>query len=151
MDKFVPIEKSKADHSYGVARFMFDHAREFDLMPDVMYVLGLLHDVGYMYGSYDHANNGARFLESVGFRYFEDIAWHGNEPQDYINVVGENPPPELVLLWLADHSIDTTGAEVGFDKRLADIGQRYGVGSLQYLTAMNTVEWLTENLSNYKH
>lgn len=47
--------------------------------------------------------------------------------------------------------LHATGAEVGFDKRLADIGQRYGVGSLQYLTAMNTIEWLTNNLSNYKH
>ena len=131
-------------HMHGVGRYMFDHAEDYGLEPDKMYVLGLLHDIGYLFGSADHAVNGARLLESVGFNYSQEVSWHGTAPLDYLRLTDvSEPPKELVLLWEADLSVGPDGKEIGFQRRLEDIAVRYGTDSINYRIAKETVDWLT--------
>ena len=53
-----------------------------------------------------------------------------------------NIPKELLLLWEADLNVNAEGDCVGFDKRLEDIGNRHGFGSVAYINAKERVEFL---------
>lgn len=137
--------ENKMKHSYGVACYMHEHARDYGLASNEMFVLGLLHDIGYLYGTQDHPVTGARLLSSMGFDHCESISWHGTTPNVYKGLTTLEPPKELQLLWEADLSVDHEGNIVGFEKRLKDIEIRYGLRSMQYSDARETIEWLLNN------
>lgn len=48
------ISREKILHMWGVAEYMYQNASKYELKPDKMYVLGLLHDIGYIKGKQDH-------------------------------------------------------------------------------------------------
>lgn len=145
------ITDRKLLHMSGVAKYMSEHAEDYDLEPDKMYALGLLHDIGYIYGGDEHAVNGARLLESVGFKYSSEVSYHGTAPMDYLRLTdASEPPKELVLLWEADLSIGPDGKEIGFRRRLEDIALRYGTESVSYRIAKETVDWLIAHRTNKK-
>ena len=45
-----------------------------------MYVMGLLHDIGHIYGREDHEVHGSRLLQHLGFKFASEVFWHGTEP-----------------------------------------------------------------------
>ena len=135
-------------HSYGVAMYMYDHALDFGLEPDEMFFLGLNHDIGYVEEKKNHEERGAELLESIiGDRteLTDAIYWHGSTPYEYMNEenTGEfGIPKPLVLLWRADMTISSKGEEVGYDKRLGGILERYGRNSDAYMVCKTTITWL---------
>lgn len=52
------ITEGRIHHMHGVAEFMYNHAQEHKLMPDQMYFLGLIHDIGYINGKSGHEASG---------------------------------------------------------------------------------------------
>lgn len=132
---FLPLNKQR--HVFAVAEYMYRHAADYGLPPEEMYVLGMLHDVGYLNGSFGHGVNGANIAEQTGFKYHNEIRYHGKFQDEYDS-------PELRLLNEADLMIDSQGRLVGFHKRLDEIRQRYGDKSDNYIFSSKLVKRIEE-------
>ena len=146
------INRFKMAHNIGVAEYMRENAEKYGLPADEMYVMGLLHDIGYIKQHKGHEEYGAELLETMGLkpRYVYAIKYHGLNP-DFIKTLpykdfdfdtAYKTYPELVLLYEADMSINARGYRVGFDDRLRDIGNRYGFDSTAYHNAAATVQYV---------
>ena len=137
------LSLDKTKHSVEVARYMSENAERYGLNPQEMYVVGLLHDVGYLYGRENHEENGANLLQYMGLEneYTDAIYLHGKSPYDL--PYGELSPT-LRLLYEADMSVDKFGKRVGFKGRLEDIGERYGKDSIAYKTASEVIRYLRD-------
>lgn len=141
------ISEDRIKHMHGVAEYMYKNASKYNLNPEEMYILGLLHDIGYLDGKPDHEVNGARLLEKEGYKHSSIVSWHGTTPLDYMRLRDcsiEDIPKELILLWEADLSVNSLGYEVSFNERLKDIGLRYGFDSIQYRLAKEKITWLMD-------
>ena len=136
------IPEDRIKHMHGVAEYMSAHAEEHGLDPDRMYVLGLLHDVGYINGKKGHESWGADLLRSLGYNDAWLISWHGTDPELYLALRNMTPPKELALLWEADFHIDSEGNEVSLDERLKSIGEHNGFDSISYRDSQTIVNWL---------
>lgn len=128
------IRDNKMRHIHSVAEWMYDHAHEYNLNPEEMYVLGLLHDIGYLRTKTGHATIGAHILKSTGLdrRFLYAIENHGTDLHD-VKVT-----PELLLLKRADLQINSAGDFVGYTARLKDLKTRYGANSTQYKNAFGS-------------
>ena len=135
------ISREKILHMWGVAEYMYQNASKYGLKPDKMYVLGLLHDIGYKKGKQDHEWHGCELMQKLGFKYSEEIRLHGDSIEDIFNSF-HSMTPELRLLHEADLSIGLNGEYLGYEARLKDIGDRYGFGSDTYIICSDTIEWL---------
>lgn len=144
------LSNKRIKHMHGVAEYMYENAEKYGLNADKMYILGLLHDIGYIVDNNEHEVMGARLLNESGYEHGDIISWHGTTPSDYMRLRDcESVPKELILLWEADMSIDSQGMEVSFVERLFDIRVRYGKDSIQYRKAKETVAWLQNNIRRY--
>lgn len=127
---FLPGNKQK--HIVAVAEYMYRNAKKFGLDPEEMYTLGLLHDIGYLYGHVGHAARGGELMEKQGYKYFKEVMYHGKDQDEY----------ESDALWLlnaADLMIDSNGNLVGTKQRLKDIKERYGEHSNNYIFSQKLV------------
>lgn len=145
------INKYKMAHSIGVAEYMRERAVDYGLEPDTMYVVGLLHDIGYLNGRANHEENGAVLLgKTFGFdTQKEDVLFavlhHGDNPYDVMREYGEESiSPVFVLLLEGDMSVEKAGYRVGFEKRLKDIGDRYGYDSVAYHRCEDNIAFIKE-------
>ncbi len=144
------ITKRRIEHMHAVAEFMYEHAKDYNLdhYEEQMYILGLLHDIGYVRKKKGHAKSGAEIIRIIfGQNNFfaECIEDHGLTPKQYAqkhNIKTEQIPLAMILLWTADLSIDSKGNEVGISKRLEDIKDRYGKNSEAYKSSEETAKWL---------
>lgn len=148
------INKYKTAHMIGVAEYMRNNAKKYSLNPDMMYVVGLLHDIGYLEGRKNHEEFGAELLKktfSIGFHVsisndiYQAIKLHGTSP---IKILDKSKLQNdvLLLLYEADQQIDAEGHFVGFDGRLNDIKRRYGEDSIAYQTSFDTIEFVKSEL-----
>ena len=135
------ISKDRILHMWGVAEYMYQNASKYGLKPDKMYVLGLLHDIGYIKGKQDHEWYGCELMQRLGFKYSEEIKLHGNSIEDIFNSF-HSMTSELRLLLEADLSIGLNGEYLEYEARLRDIGNRYGFDSDAYCVCKETVAWL---------
>lgn len=139
------INKYKMAHMIGVAEYMYDNALRYNLDSDQMYVIGLLHDIGYLNGRVGHEQYGANILNKM--KLDDDMLFiikhHGEKLTD---IESEYTPAgitkEFILLMEADASVDKAGYRVGFDKRLQDIGEFYGLDSPAYETVKSNIEYI---------
>lgn len=118
------INAYKMAHMIGVAEYMRERAKDYGLNPDIMYTIGLLHDIGYVNARADHERYGADMLNSMGLneQITFAIRYHGENPYDVQERFGKNSiTREYVLLLEADMSVDARGYRVGFEKRLGVI------------------------------
>lgn len=137
------IGTSKQEHMFGVAKYMAEHAEEYGLVPEEMYVLGLLHDIGYISDNANHADAGSRLLFKLGYKDAKYISWHETSPEEYKKAqLVEEIPKKLLLLYEADLSVGLDGEEIGFDARLDSIKLRYSEDSETYRIALDTVDYL---------
>lgn len=141
------INKYKMAHMIGVAEYMRERAKDYGLNPDVMYTIGLLHDIGYLTGRVGHEQSGANILSAIGvdddIRF--TIAHHGENPYKVQEEFGKgNITPEFVLVLEADMSINARGNRVGFENRLKDIGNRYGEDHIAYDTVQANIKFIKE-------
>ena len=135
------IDKDRERHIFGVAMYMFNHAKWYGLDPFEMYFLGILHDVGYLQEDIEHSDFGGCLAESLGFKYANEVKLHSTPPS-LLESKGIEVSDELALLYEADLKVDAYGNEVGYTKRLEDIKKRHGVKSEAYKNSCKTIEWL---------
>ena len=84
-----------------------------------MFVLGFLHDIGYGIAEPDrHAEAGGEVLEECGYAFSGEIAAHGDPSAELTN--------PLVILDVADLTVDSHGNPVTISERIADIRERHG-------------------------
>lgn len=120
------IDENRAKHIMSVARLMKENAEKFGLDPEEMFLLGYLHDVGYEFGgSEEHHLKGAEMLANQGYKYVQEILFHGKPNVGYES-------PALDLLNYADMHINKKGEYVSFADRLEDIANRRGKNSPHY-------------------
>ncbi len=148
--KIEALSEERVKHSFGVAKYMSEHAKEYGVAPDEAFVVGLLHDIGYIYveNEANHEENGADLLQSLGFIYSDEIRAHGTLPSKVFDKIGLDVSPMLELLYNADLSVDVAkgyaGKEVGFDKRIENFGKRRGFDHPNYEECRKIKEELIE-------
>lgn len=101
--------------------------------PDEMFQLGYVHDCGKGYTRVDHARVGGEILKAEGFRFWKEVAHHGNPETSYRS-------PELDLLNWADMTVTADGKDVSLQGRLDDIALRYGKDSKPWRDAAKMAE-----------
>lgn len=136
------ISKDRLNHMIGVASYMRNRANSYSLDNNTMYIIGLLHDIGYLGGAKNHEEYGAKLLESIGVNKVicNIIANHGTRIEDAIDKIeGIEGKKTLLLLYEADMQVDIHGNIVGFQDRLRDIANRHGVSSKAYINSYNNI------------
>jgi len=92
-----------------------------------MFLLGILHDLGYEFAesNVNHAAVGGEILKRSGYKYWHEVAEHGNEA--IINM-----SDELFILNCADMTTGSNGEDFTFAERLKEIADRFGKDALPY-------------------
>ena len=133
------ISNDRFKHSIAVARLLKAKCEDCQFGKDFaqeMFMLGLLHDIGYEFGpNSNHNILGGTILEKEGYKYFEEVKHHGRADSSYSSKA-------LDLLNWADMHISGNGQYVSFDERLKDIKNRYGAESSQFDNAKKLIEQL---------
>lgn len=114
------INEYKMAHMVAVAEYMYERASDFHLSPEECYAIGLLHDIGYIYGRKDHEETGAMLVSNIGFSnstVIDAISKHNTEDVN---------SPLAVLIQEADLTVNAEGFKVGYFDRLKDVKDRYG-------------------------
>ena len=124
------ISANRNKHCLEVARFMYEMAVQkgwSDERCKEMFLLGFVHDIGYEFceNQLDHPDVGADLLKSQGYKYWQEVKYHGMITDEYYS-------EELHMLNIADMSVNSCGKRVGAQMRLSDIKKRYGEDSEQY-------------------
>ena len=133
------MEEARMKHSVSVGRKMvaIGKKRGFSNSElEELFALGYNHDIGYEFGNNkNHAKIGGMILRNSKYKYWREIYYHGDVDPPYKSVY-------LDILNLADMQVDKNGEDVEFEKRLKDIGERYGFQSDVYANASALVERL---------
>ena len=141
------INRYKMAHMIGVAEYMRERAVDYQLDPDKMYVVGLLHDIGYLQGRQEHEAYGSFLLSSIitDENLLCAIANHGRNLKAIESVYGKEViTSEFALLMEADASVDARGFRVGFSGRLKDVANRYGKDHPAYLNMKDNIDYIKE-------
>ena len=124
------MDNDRLKHSISVARKMIGLGKQFNLNDNELnelFLLGYNHDIGYEFtnNGVNHNTIGGNILKSNGFKHWKEVYYHGDVQDEYNSLF-------LDILNAADMQIDKYGNDVGFDKRLEDIKNRYGSDSIVY-------------------
>ncbi len=154
------ISKERMAHSHGVAELMYKYHDMFgckDLGRRDVYLLGLLHDFGYIGGAMGHEVRGANIIGDLFHAdrtlFYECLYYHECPPKEYLKATGrKEAPKELILLWWANMMVESGGNEagevVGFAKRLQRIKKRFGEKSREYTESKAKVDWLLREIES---
>ena len=130
------IDENRVKHIMGVAKVMKDNASQWGLDEKDMFTLGLLHDIGYEFGSSEeHHLIGGEMLKNQEYMYYKEVLHHGKPTEEFSSKA-------LDLLNYADMSVDKQGNIVSFNDRLQDIAIRRGVDSPHYKNCKVIVDGL---------
>lgn len=132
------MDTDRLKHSYSVGKKMIEIGKELKLNGDELsdlFVLGLNHDIGYEFSKdrIEHNKIGGNILKRNDYKYWKEVYYHGEITDEYDSLY-------LTILNQADMQIDKYGNDVGYDKRLDDIKNRYGEYSDIYKKCMSLVE-----------
>ena len=96
-----------------------------------MFLLGMLHDFGYEFAEDpgDHPAVGAEILKRQGYRYWKEVADHGN-----INVTEVSDA--LFVLSCADMTTGPGGERFTMQDRIDNMAERYGRDSRHHKRAI---------------
>ena len=125
------ITENRMRHMFSVAEKCYELALEETQNEEFarkMYLVGLIHDIGYAFDKTDHEEIGADIIGSITFNEMQFIEM---AIMDHGKSKSELSKWERILK-TADLTIDSKGNDVGFHKRLNDIKERYGEASNQY-------------------
>ena len=131
------MDNDRLKHSIAVARKMIEIGREYNLSEEELqdlFILGYNHDIGYEFSidNTEHNIIGGQILKNNGYKYWKEVYYHGNPNAEYNSLF-------LKILNMADMQIDKYSNDVGFDKRLEDIKNRYGIESSTYINCSKIV------------
>lgn len=134
------MDNDRLKHSYAVAKRMMEIAKEYNLSEEDIkncFLIGLNHDIGYEFATngIDHNKIGGQLLKDNRFKYWQEVYYHGDIDCTYDSIF-------LDILNKADMQIDKYGNDVGYDKRLEDIKDRYGKDSITYKNCVILIESL---------
>lgn len=133
------ISEDRTKHILQVARLMKQLAIKHNLPEDrvqEIFVLGLLHDIGYEFvDTPDHNKVGGNLLKTQGYKFWQEVYYHGNPNSPYQSI-------ELDLLNWADMHTDGKGNLCTSDERLAEIAARRGMKSDAYLQSRKMIQSL---------
>lgn len=137
------MDIDRLKHSYGVANKMVEIGTKLNMSKadlEDLFLLGLVHDIGYKFPNLTEEHNivGGNILKRNGYKYFQEVYYHGNPDADYDSIF-------LSILNQADMQIDKYGVDVGYDKRLEDIKKRYGEFSVPYQNCLKLVKKLRDD------
>ena len=136
------MDEDRLKHSIAVARKMVEIAKSKNLSEaDIKscFIIGFNHDIGYEFtnNSVKHNQIGGLLLKNSNFKYWKEIYYHGEINSEYKSIL-------LDILNQADMKIDKYGNDVGYDKRLAEIKNRYGKDSEVYMRCCELVNKIKE-------
>lgn len=131
------FDKDRLNHSLAVANKMVEIGKNLNLEESDLqdlFILGYNHDIGYDFCSDKKEHNiaGGEILKNNGYKYWKEVYCHGNPISEYQSQF-------LKILNMADMQIDKYGNDVGYEKRLEDIKNRYGEDSIQYINANKVI------------
>ena len=134
------MDNDRLKHSYAVAKRMMEIAKEYNLSEEDIkncFLIGLNHDIGCEFATngIDHNKIGGQLLKDNRFKYWQEVYYHGDIDCTYDSIF-------LDILNKADMQIDKYGNDVGYDKRLEDIKDRYGKDSITYKNCVILIESL---------
>lgn len=118
------INRYKMAHIIHVAERMKELSSQFGLDGDEMYVVGFLHDIGYLNGRVGHEAYGSDMLSKMGLsdRYTEVIRSHGADVATLNDAMLANPV--FALLLREDYEVGTRGYLVTRQERIDEILSR---------------------------
>ena len=123
------MDNNRLKHSLEVANKMIELGKAEELSKEQLqdlFLLGYIHDIGYQFGNNEtHNVTGGTILKRNNYKYWKEVYYHGTFNSPYRSKY-------LDILNIADMSINSNGEDIGFDKRLEDIKNRYGEDSIQY-------------------
>ena len=135
------IDDDRLKHSYAVGRKMVEIGKKYKLSDfelQELFVLGLNHDIGYEFGNNSNHNIiGGKLLKENNYQYWQEEYYHGQAECKYKSLY-------LDILNMADMQIDKYGNDVGYNKRLEDILNRYGAESNTYLQCSELINKLNK-------
>lgn len=131
------MNNDRLNHSFSVARKMMDIAKNKNLTEEEInncFLIGFNHDIEYEFtiNGVNHNFISGEILKRSGFKYWKEIYYHGEIDIEYSSLY-------LDILNQADMQIDKYGNDVGYDKRLEDIRERYGEESKVYSKCLKLV------------
>ena len=134
------MDVDRMKHTLAVARKMVEIGKNLKLTEEQqqeLFTLGFVHDIGYEYPNKDYKHNvvGGEILKENGYKYWEEVYYHGNPNTSYESLY-------LTILNMADMQIDKYGNDVGYIKRLEDIKNRYGSDSIPYQNCVKIINQL---------
>lgn len=137
------MDIDRLKHSISVGRKMMEIGKQNNLKEEELrelFLLGYNHDIGYEFSDkgVNHNIIGGKILKESGYKYWEEVYYHGEVDIEYKSIY-------LDILNQADMQIDKYGNDVGYEKRLEDIKQRYGEESLVYKKAYKLVKNILQN------
>ena len=138
------MDEDRLKHSLSVARKMVEIAKSKNLNEEDIrncFVIGYNHDIGYEFAEnkFNHNVIGGEILKNSNFKYWKEIYYHGEIDIEYKSLY-------LDILNQADMQIDKYGNDVGYDKRLEDIKNRYGEDSEVYSKCYKLIDKLRSML-----
>ena len=142
-----PLTDKKIAHCMKVAEYMLDNADKYRVDKEKAYMIGMLHDIGYIKSRHEHGVKGQELLITK-LGVMDDITnnvirYHGTHPDKvpdgYLRI--KEFRNMLALMYDADMSIDYKGVNVGHKGRLDDIAFRYGRDGIEYETAKAEVDF----------
>ena len=125
-----------ANRAYKIAKTIFGKSEN---KARQLYVLGLLHGVGYAFDPDDHAHAGGSVLISLGVE-IDAVYDHGDPTVGFMD-------DELLIVNAADMTTSPTGAPMRMEDRLRDIGDRYGADSPQLACARAVADRIKHELA----
>ncbi len=133
------MDFDRMKHSLAVARKMVEIGNKLELNKEQLhelFILGFNHDIGYEFGTNESHNIiGGNMLKNSGYKYWQEVYYHGNPEAGYNSLY-------LDILNEADMKINKYGEDVGYEKRLEDIRNRYGSDVVQYNDALKIIDYL---------
>lgn len=131
------MDENRLKHSLAVARKMVEIAISLNLSDEDIkncFIIGYNHDIGYEFtkNGINHNIIAGEILKNSNFKYWKEIYYHGEVNSKYKSIF-------LDILNQADMQIDKYGNDVGYDKRLEDIKNRYGENSRIYINCCKLI------------
>lgn len=132
------MDFDRLKHSIAVARKMVEIGKTYNLSDNELqelFILGFNHDIGYEFSDkgVNHNVIGGNLLRDNNYKYWKEVYYHGKPDVLYKSLY-------LDILNMADMQIDKYGNDVGYEKRLEDIKNRYGEESEPYLCCKKLVK-----------
>ena len=142
------MDNDRLKHSISVARKMVEIGKNYNLKEEELnklFLLGYLHDIGYEFNdkTLEHNKLGGNILKENNYPFYNEVYYHGEITDEYSSLY-------LDILNSADMQIDKYGNDVGYEKRLNDIKERYGSSSLIYNKCKKLVNILKDKKDYYE-